>query len=297
MKDVIFQGTGTALVTPFNADMSINYEKLSELVEHQIVNGVNAIIACGTTSEAAAMTGEEHLDVIRFIISCANKRIPVIAGTGSNDTKFCLELSLQAKELGADGLLIVTPYYNKTSQKGLVEHFSYIADNIKMPCILYNVPSRTALNILPETYAALADNEYIVAIKEANGNISALAKTMALCGDRLAVYSGEDEQVFPIMAMGGKGVISVFSNALPDAMSQITSLMLKGDYETARVLYLEFVQLMSKDGFFMDISPIPVKYAMNKMGMNVGSCRMPLTTMDAARERAMDAILERYNLI
>ncbi len=297
MKDVIFRGTGTALVTPFNADMSINFEKLSELVEHQIENGVNAIIACGTTSEAAAMTAEEHLDVIKFIINCTNKRIPVIAGTGSNDTKFCLELSLQAKELGADGLLLVTPYYNKTSQKGLIEHFSYIADNVQMPCILYNVPSRTALNILPETYAALADNEHIVAIKEANGNISALAKTMALCGDRLAVYSGEDEQVFPIMAMGGKGVISVFSNALPDTMSQITSYMLNGDTETAKQLYFEFVQLMGKDGFFMDVNPIPIKYAMNKMGMNVGPCRMPLTTMTSESESAMNAILESYNLI
>lgn len=295
MKDLIFRGTGTALITPFNDDLSINFEKLDELVEQQIAGGVNAIIACGTTSEASAMTGEEHLEVIKRIIARVGKRIPVIAGTGSNDTKYCVELSNEAKALGADGLLLVTPYYNKTSQKGLIEHFNFVANSVKIPCVVYNVPSRTALNILPETYAELAKNPYIVATKEANGNIAALAKTIALCEDNLSVYSGEDDLVLPIMSMGGQGVISVFSNALPKQMSEITDAILAGDMKKAAEQYYKFNSLMS--GFFMDVNPIPVKYAMNKMGLGVGPCRMPLTTMSAEKEAEMDALLKSFGLI
>ena len=215
MKHMIFTGAATALVTPFHGDGSIAWDELERLVELQIEGGIDAIVACGTTGEAATMTTEEHTQVIRFIIEKVHGRVPVIAGTGSNDTQFCVELSQEAKELGADGLLLVTPYYNKTSQKGLLESFNYVADSVKMPCILYNVPSRTGCNIQPATYKELSKNPYIVAVKEANGDISATARTAALCGDELTIYSGEDNQTLPIMALGGKGVISVFSNACP----------------------------------------------------------------------------------
>ena len=218
MKQVIFTGAATALVTPFDKNGDISWGEIERLVEFQIEGGIDAIVACGTTGEAATMTTEDHIKVIQFIIDRAKGRVPVIAGTGSNDTQFCVELSLEAKEAGADGLLLVTPYYNKTSQKGLIESFNYVADSVKMPCILYNVPSRTGCNIQPATYKELSKNPYIVAVKEANGDIAATARTAALCGDELTIYSGEDNQTLPVMALGGKGVISVFSNALPSVM-------------------------------------------------------------------------------
>lgn len=295
MKGILFAGSATALVTPFNADNSINFDVLDELVEDQIQKGTSAIVACGTTSESATMTGEEHLEVIKHIISRVDKRIPVIAGTGSNDTKFCVELSVEARDVGADGLLVVTPYYNKTSQKGLVEHFNYVANEVKMPIIAYNVPSRTGMNILPETYYEISKNPYIVATKEANGSVASIAKTISLCGDNLHVYSGEDDMTMPIMALGGKGVISVFSNALPYEMQQITTAMLDGNYDEARRIFLDYVPLM--EAFFMDVNPVPVKYAMNKMGIKVGPCRMPLTTMTQDNEMKMDSILNKYGLI
>lgn len=295
MKKPLFTGSGTALITPFYDDMRINYDALGRLVDYQVDNGTAAIIACGTTSEASTMTEEEHLNVIDFIIKRVNGRIPVIAGTGSNDTKFCTELSLEAKRLGADGLLIVTPYYNKTSQKGLVAHFSYIADAVKLPIILYNVPSRTGMNILPQTYSTLADHPYIVAIKEANGDLSSVAETIALCGDRLAVYSGVDELTLPMMAMGGKGVISVFANALPKQMADLTKAVLDNDYSTARSLANMYYPLMK--GFFMDVNPVPVKEAMNLMNFNCGPCRLPLTSMTERNRTAMKELLTGYRLI
>ena len=296
MKQVIFTGAATALVTPFAQDGSIAWEELERLVEFQIEGGIDAIVACGTTGEAATMTTEEHTQVIRFIIEKAKDRVPVIAGTGNNDTQFCVELSQEAKELGADGLLLVTPYYNKTSQKGLIESFNYVADSVKMPCILYNVPSRTGCNIQPATYKELSKNPYIVAVKEANGDISATARTAALCGEDLTIYSGEDNQTLPIMALGGKGVISVFSNALPGTMHQLAAAMLQGDLETARKLDLEYLDLM--DGFFMDVNPIPIKEALFQMGLiQTNFCRMPLTTMTEEGAAKLHALLKKHSLV
>lgn len=296
MKQVLFTGAATALVTPFDQNGAIAWEELERLVELQIAGGIDAIVACGTTGEAATMTTEEHTQVIRFIIEKVKGRVPVIAGTGSNDTQFCVELSLEAKELGADGLLLVTPYYNKTSQKGLIESFNYVADNVKMPCILYNVPSRTGCNIQPATYRELSKNPYIVAVKEANGDISATARTAALCGDELTIYSGEDNQTLPIMALGGKGVISVFSNALPGKMHELAAAMLRGDLETARKLDLEYLDLM--DGFFMDVNPIPIKEALFQMGvLQTNYCRMPLTTMTEEGAAKLNALLKKHGLV
>ena len=292
----IFEGAGVALITPFQENGAIDYNRLEELVEEQIAGGTDAIVACGTTGEAATMTTEEHTQVIKFIIEKAKGRVPVIAGTGSNDTAFCVELSQEAKNLGADGLLLVTPYYNKTSQKGLIESFNYVADSVKMPCILYNVPSRTGCNIQPATYQELSKNPYIVAVKEANGDISATARTAALCGDNLTIYSGEDNQTLPIMALGGKGVISVFSNALPGTMHNLAAAMLQGDLETARKIDFEYLDLM--DGFFLDVNPIPIKEAMFQMGLIQSNfCRMPLTTMTDEGKAKLTAMLKKHSLV
>lgn len=295
MKDLLFTGAGTALVTPFTQEGAINWDELEKLVEFQITGGIDAIIACGTTGEAATMTTEEHLETVKFIIDRVNGRVPVIAGTGSNDTKFSVELSLEAKKLGADGLLLVTPYYNKTSQKGLYESFSYIADTVKLPCMLYNVPSRTGCNITPATYLKLSKNPYIVAVKEANGDTASVARTIALCGDDLAVYSGEDIQTLPIIALGGKGIVSVFSNALPGEMHHLAVTALSGDLETARSLTCRYVDLM--DGFFSDVNPIPIKEALYQMGMiSSNHCRMPLTTMTDDGKEKLTVLLKKHGL-
>lgn len=296
MKHTIFTGVGTALITPFDQRGEILWEELEKLVEMQINGRVDAIIACGTTGEAATMSTEEHLKVIAFIIEKVHGRIPVIAGTGSNDTCFCVDLSLEAKALGADGLLLVTPYYNKTSQKGLIESFNYIADCVEMPCILYNVPSRTGCNILPTTYKELAKNPYIVATKEANGDTASVARTIALCGDDLDVYSGEDSQALPIMSLGGKGVISVFSNALPGEMHRLADAVLKEDLAAARQLSNQYIDLM--DGFFMDVNPIPIKEAMWLMGaISTNFCRLPLTTMPDEKRTELNALLMKHGLV
>lgn len=295
-KDMIFTGAGTALVTPFTPAGEIAWEELEKLVDFQLEGGIDAIIACGTTGEAATMTAEEHLRVVDFIIKRVNGRVPVIAGTGSNDTAFCVELSQEAKQLGADGLLLVTPYYNKTSQKGLVESFDYIADTVKMPCILYNVPSRTGCNIQIETYCQLAKNPYVVAVKEASGNAALAARIVAQCGDSLTVYSGEDNMTLSLMALGGKGVISVFSNALPRQMHDLAAAMLNGDLDTARALNNQYLDLM--DGFFLDVNPIPIKEALYQMGL-IGSnfCRLPLTTMTEAGAAKLTALLKKHQLV
>lgn len=277
MKEVIFTGAGVALVTPFKSDWSVNFDELERLIEYQIQNGTDAIITCGTTGEAKTLSSLEHTAVIDFTVKKVNGRVPVIAGTGSNDTRYAVDLSNEAKSLGVDALLLVTPYYNKTSQRGLIQSFNHIADSVKMPCILYNVPTRTGLNIQPETYYALSKNPYIVATKEANGNISALVKTMELCGDDLAVYSGEDVLTFPIMAMGGKGVISAFSNVLPKQMHDLAQAVLDGRMQEGREMMFKYVDLMN--ALFMDVNPIPVKAAMNMIGFDCGHCRMPLVDM------------------
>ena len=277
MKEILFKGAGVALVTPFKEDMSVDFDELERLIEFQITNGTDAIITCGTTGEAKTLSSLEHTAVIDFTVKKVNGRVPVIAGTGSNDTRYAIDLSNEAKSLGVDGLLLVTPYYNKTSQRGLIQSFNLIADSVKMPCILYNVPTRTGLNILPQTYYELSKNPYIVATKEANGNISSLVKTMELCGDNLAIYSGEDVLTFPIMAMGGMGVISVFSNILPREMHELTAAMLDNRIDEGRKMMFKYVDLMN--ALFMDVNPIPVKAAMNMMGFNCGHCRLPLVDM------------------
>ena len=295
MKELLFSGAGTALITPFDREGTIQWEELERLVEFQIEDGIDAVIACGTTGEASTMTAEEHLKTIEFIIQKAHGRVPVIAGTGSNNTRTSVELSLKAKELGADGLLLVTPYYNKTSQKGLEEHYNYIADSVKMPCILYNVPARTGVNIQPATYQKLSTNPYIVAAKEANGDVSSVARTLALCGDDLAVYSGDDAQTLPIIALGGKGVISVFSNAFPRQMHDLAAAVLEGDLPAARKLNREYVDLF--DGFTLDVNPIPIKEALYRMG-KIGSdfCRMPLTTMSEDNIQKLVNVLKKHGI-
>lgn len=294
MKKTIFQGSCVAIVTPFNENGSVNYNELEKLIEFQIENGTDAIVSCGTTGESATLSSEEHLEVIRFTIEKVNKRIPVIASTGSNDTAFSVYLSKEAEAFGADGLLLVTPYYNKTSQKGLIESFKFIADNVNIPCIVYNVPSRTGLNIKPSTYLELSKHPNIVGVKEANHDISSVAQTIALCGDELAIYSGEDSQTLPIMALGGKGVISVFANILPKEMHELASAMTNENLKTARELTNKYIELM--DALFMDVNPIPVKQAMNMMGFDCGHCRLPLTDMTDDDKNKLAAVLKKYNL-
>ena len=294
-KTTVFTGTGVAIVTPMNRDGSVNFEKFRELVEWQIENGIEAIIACGTTGEASTLDDDEHIAVIKAAIEQARGRVPVIAGTGSNDTSYCVDLSLKAKELGSDALLLVTPYYNKTSQRGLIAHYNMVANEVKMPVILYNVPSRTALDIKPETYAELAKNPYIVGIKEANSNISSMVKTAALCGDNIDLYSGNDDQIVPILSLGGKGVISVVANVLPKKTGDIPRRWFDGDIRGSCALQLELLDLIN--ALFSDVNPIPVKEAMNMMGMNVGPCRMPLYQMDENGRKALADVLRRHGLI
>ena len=294
-KTTVFTGTGVAIVTPMNRDGSVNFEKFRELVEWQIENGIEAIIACGTTGEASTLDDDEHIAVIKAAIEQARGRVPVIAGTGSNDTSYCVDLSLKAKELGSDALLLVTPYYNKTSQRGLIAHYNMVANEVKMPVILYNVPSRTALDIQPETYAELAKNPYIVGIKEANSNVSSMVKTAALCGDNIDLYSGNDDQIVPILSLGGKGVISVVANVMPKKTGDITRRWFDGDIRGSCALQLELLDLIN--ALFSDVNPIPVKEAMNMMGMNVGPCRMPLYQMDENGRKALADVLRRHGLI
>ena len=295
MKQTVFTGAGVAIVTPFTKDNKINYDKLAELLEFQIANKTDAIIICGTTGEGSTLDHEEHSNAIKFTVDVVNKRIPVIAGTGSNDTNYAVKLSNEAEKAGVDALLSVTPYYNKTSQRGLVQHFNYIADRVSVPIILYNVPSRTGVNILPETYLELSKHERIVGTKEANGDISSVARTIALCGEDFSVYSGNDDQVTALMSLGGKGSISVLSNIAPEVAHNIPALYLEGKYEESRKLQLEYIDLCHD--LFIDVNPIPVKEAMNMMGMDVGDCRLPLYRMtDSARETLRNT-LARHGLV
>lgn len=295
MKNTVFTGAGVAIVTPMNPDGSIDFEGLGENIEYQIANGTDAIIICGTTGESATMTDEEHVECIRYCIKKVNKRVPVIAGTGSNDTKYAVDLSKEAEKLGADALLVVTPYYNKTSQRGLIAHFTAIADSVNIPIILYNVPSRTGVNITLDTYAVLAKHKNIVAVKEASGNISAIAKIIEKCGDDLDVYSGNDDQIVPIMSLGGKGVISVLSNVLPRETHQIAQYCLDNDFASAAALQLKYLDLANN--LFIDVNPIPVKEAMNILGMKSGECRLPLVKMEQSKIDALTASLKNAGLI
>ncbi len=295
MKKLVFTGSGVALVTPMKQDGSINYDVLGELIEFHIKNGTDAIVACGTTGESSVLDHEEHCKEIQFVVEHVNKRVPVIVGSGSNDTRYAVELSKTAQELGANALLMVTPYYNKTSQAGLIRHYNYVADRVDTPIILYNVPSRTGVNIKPETYYELSKHPNIVATKEANGDVCSVARTMALCGDDLAVYSGEDSQMLPIFALGGKGVISVLANVLPKETHQIYADYASGNTESSRKAFLHYMELI--DALFMDVNPIPVKSAMNLIGVDCGECRLPLTGMNAEALEKLASTLRKYELI
>ncbi len=291
----IFTGCGVAIVTPFNEDTSVNYDSLAKLLDFHVENSTDAIVICGTTGESATLTPKEHADVIKFTCDYVNHRIPVIAGTGSNETAYAIELSQDAEKAGADAMLVVTPYYNKCSQRGLVKHYQAIADNVTKPIIIYNVPSRTGVNVLPYTYAELCEHKNIVATKEASGNISQIAETIALCGDKLDVYSGNDDQVVPLMSLGGKGSISVLSNICPKIAHDIPALYLEGKYKESADLQLKYLELCN--AMFMDVNPIPVKVAMQTMGFDVGPLRMPLCEMTDANTAKLQAVLKKYNLI
>lgn len=278
----LFTGAGVALVTPMNADGSVNYTKLEEIIEFQIANSTDAIIICGTTGEASTLSNEEHLECIRFCCEVVRKRIPVIAGTGSNCTSSAVYLSKEAQKAGADGLLVVTPYYNKCTQKGLKLHFTEIANAVDIPILLYNIPGRTGVKIMPETVVSLCrDVENIVGVKDATGDLSEVASVLALAKKEqveVDLYSGNDDQIVPVVSLGGKGVISVLSNILPKETHDMVASFYKGDTKTSTELQLKYFDLIG--ALFCEVNPIPVKMAMNLMGMEVGSLRAPLTQME-----------------
>ena len=294
MKDIIFTGAAVAIVTPFTED-GINFSELKKLIDFNIENGTDAIVIAGTTGESSTMTDEEHREVIRFTVEYVNKRVPVIAGTGSNDTVYAVQLSKYAESVGADALLLVTPYYNKTTQTGLIKHYNYIADRVNIPIILYNVPSRTGVNIIPETYAELAKHPRIVATKEASGDLSAIAKIKAICKDELNIYSGNDDQIVPILSLGGKGVISVFSNIMPKEAHEICSSYFEGKVEESCNLQTKYLDLIN--ALFIEVNPIPVKTALGLMGYNVGPLRMPLFPMEGKNLEKLREELAKNNLI
>ena len=295
MKQPIFTGAGVAIVTPMFPDGTINYEKLGELIDWQIEQGTDAIVICGTTGESACMTEKEHIDCISYAVKKVNHRVPVIAGAGSNETRFAVEASVEAKKLGADALLHVTPYYNKTSQKGLIAHFTAVADATDLPVILYNVPSRTGVNIQPATYQELSKHPNIAAAKEASGNIAQVAQIRALCGDELTVYSGNDDEIVPILSLGGKGVISVLSNIMPKETHEICARWFAGDTAGSAGLQIELFDLIK--ALFIDVNPIPIKEAMNLMGMQVGGCRLPLVSMLSEQTEQLRKIMQKHWLI
>ena len=292
----LFEGAGVALVTPFKENGEVNYEKLEEIVEEQIAGGTDAIIACGTTGEASTMTHEEHLDVIEYICRVTKKRIPVVAGTGSNCTETAVYLSAEAEKRGADGLLLVSPYYNKATLKGLMAHFTAVADAVKIPGILYNIPGRTGVTIKPETIAALCrDVDNIVGVKEASGNFSAIATLMSLSDGKVDLYSGNDDQIVPLLSLGGKGVISVLSNVAPRQTHDICASYFAGDVKTSAALQLKAIPLITE--LFSEVNPIPVKAAMNMMGKGVGPLRMPLTEMEPQNQEKLKKAMTAYGIL
>ncbi len=292
----IFTGAGVAIVTPFHADGTVNYEKMEELIEEQIAGSTDCIVVAGTTGEAATMSDEEQLAVIKFTCDVVKGRIPVVAGTGSNNTAHATELSIEAEKVGADGLLLVSPYYNKATQNGLKAHFTTIANAVKIPSILYNVPGRTGMNIAPATVADLCKNvENIVAIKEASGNFSAVAQIMNLSDGKVDVYSGNDDQIVPVLSLGGKGVISVLSNVAPKETHDICELFFKGDVEGSRNIQIKAIPLI--DALFCEVNPIPVKAALNLMGKNVGLPKLPLTEMEPAHQEILRKELVNFGLM
>ena len=295
MHTPIFKGAAVALVTPMNQDGTVNYEKLTELIEFQIKGGTDAIVACGTTGEASTLTHEEHINVIRHTVEKVAGRVPVIAGTGSNSTETAIYLSKEAEKAGADALLLVTPYYNKATQKGLVEHFVKTAEAVKIPAILYNVPSRTGCNILPATVKEIARRaSNVVAIKEASGNISQVAELASIMDENFAIYSGNDDEIVPLLSLGGIGVISVLSNIAPKETHDIVASYLDGDVKKSTRLQLEAIDLIKS--LFIEVNPIPVKTALNLMGMNAGPLRLPLTEMDGANVEKLKKSLTDYGI-
>lgn len=296
VKNPIFTGAGVAIVTPFEgSSLKVNYKLLEEIINYQIDNGTDAIVICGTTGEGSTLDHSEHIAAIKCAVDVTAHRIPVIAGTGSNDTEYAVKLSNEAERCGVDGLLSVTPYYNKTSQAGLIEHYSYIAQRVSTPILTYNVPSRTGMDIKPETYKELSKIPLINGAKEANGSISALAKSIELCGDELNFYSGNDDQITAFTALGGKGVISVLSNIVPRVAHDIAQYGIDGDIKKSAELQLEYLDLCND--LFIDVNPIPVKQAMVLMGWDVGRCRRPLALMNEQSKAQLAAALKKHNLI
>lgn len=295
MKNTIFTGAAIAIITPMNADGSINYEVLGEMIDKQIENGTDAIVICGTTGEASTMTDDEHLDCIKFAVERTAKRVPVIAGTGSNDTSYAVKLSKEAEAVGADALLVVTPYYNKATQRGLIAHFTAIADAVNIPLVLYNIPGRTGMNIEISTMKELAKHKNICAVKEASGNISYAAKLIAECGDMIDVYSGNDDMIVPLMSLGAKGVISVLSHVIPKETHQMAQYCLDNNFAEAAKLQIKYLDLINN--LFIEVNPIPVKEAVNMMGVKAGSCRLPLCDMTEEHKAVLRASLEKHGLI
>ncbi|MCI5699094.1 MAG: 4-hydroxy-tetrahydrodipicolinate synthase [Lachnospiraceae bacterium] len=292
----IFTGAAVAIVTPMTEDLKINFDKLGELIEEQIAGGTDAIVICGTTGESSTLSHGEHLAAIKYAIDKVAKRVPVIAGTGSNATDTAIMLSTEAESYGADAVLLVTPYYNKATQNGLIQHFTAIANSISIPVILYNVPSRTGCNILPETAVALAKNvKNIVAIKEASGNISQVAKLMQLADGCIELYSGNDDQIVPILSLGGKGVISVLSNVAPKETHDIVAKFMEGDVKGSCELQLKAIPLV--DALFCEVNPIPVKAALNLQGKNVGLPRLPLTDMEPQNKEKLKKAMEEFGVL
>ena len=293
MKKILFKGAGSAVPTPFDEN-GINIKELKKFLEFQIENKIDALIVCGTTGESSTMTRDEKIEVIKCALEVSNGNIPVIAGTGSNNTKEAVEMSKIAENLGVDGVLVVTPYYNKTTQAGLIAHYKLIADNINIPIILYNVPSRTGLNINPETCFELSKIENIVAIKEASGNLSQVAQIAHLCGDNLHIYSGNDDQAIPICSLGGLGVISVLSNIEPEYTHNMLWSFLNGEFDIAKKMQLDAIPLI--DALFSEVNPIPVKAALNELGFNFGVPRLPLVEMSAGKKRDLGTLLLKVSL-
>lgn len=292
----IFKGAGVAIVTPMKENGEVNYEKFAEMIEFQIANGTDAIIVCGTTGESSTLTHEEHLDVIKYCTEKVAGRIPVVAGTGSNCTETAVYLSGEAEKYGVDGLLLVSPYYNKATQNGLYTHFKTIAESVKLPIILYNVPSRTGCNILPATVIRLChDVENIVGVKEASGNLSQIARLAAKAKGTVDIYSGNDDQIVPILSLGGKGVISVLSNVAPKETHEICAKYFEGDVEGSRDLQLRAMDLC--DALFCEVNPIPVKKALNLMGMEAGSLRLPLTEMEEANAAKLEKAMREFGIL
>lgn len=294
MKKVLFEGCATAIATPFT-ESGVNYEDFGRLINFQIEEGIDALVVCGTTGESATMTDEERKETYRFAVEKVAGRIPVIIGTGSNCTATAIELTRYAESIGADGVLVVTPYYNKATQAGLVEHYKAIASNTNLPIIVYSVPSRTGVNVLPETCLELSKIPNIVAIKEASGNLSQVAEIAALCGDNLTIYSGNDDQTLPILSVGGKGVISVLSNVAPKKASKMVHDYLNGNFEDAKKAQLDSISLVK--ALFCEVNPIPVKAALNMLGYNFGTPRLPLTQLSEKNMTVLKQEMEKYGLL